>query len=397
MSRRSEETEYKVKANPRKTKDGTKYTPVFVDSTGKWRGIGKGYFDSKKAAEIAAHDAAKEHYSSGVAVVDSRKTVDQFWETVYKAHLGSLSASARDRYPSYYKNWIKPHFGHMLVVDVQVHHVQAWVNTVNNAPSIKSWYTKDSYYNLLSGIFTYAVKNKIRTTNPCADKEVRASLGKKPKRNPKVLNHEEFQAFLSKVPEYWRPLILCCLGIGGRPSEVIGLRPCDIDWDTGIVKIDHGVVIVNKERHGTSRLVSVPKDDEPRDVPLSWDTLALLEKVRATRGLSETSDQYLFIGPRGGHVDRGQVNKVVIRPALEAAGLAHKGMRMHGLRATFCSWMFDAGLDLITVMDLMGHSLASTTMVYSKTLDNTPEKVRGVWDRIDGKAHLSIVPEAEAS
>jgi integrase len=71
---------------------------------------------------------------------------------------------------------------------------------------------------------------------------------------------------------------------------------------------------------------------------------------------------------------------------LRDAGVPH--MRLHDLRHTFASMALDAGVDLKTVSNALGHSTISTTAdVYAHVTDSL---MRDAADRIDGAIATAV-------
>lgn len=150
--------------------------------------------------------------------------------------------------------------------------------------------------------------------------------------------------------------MLCCLRVGLRRSEVVGLLLADFEPTVGAL-----VVLGGKGRK--DRIVYLPQQANAHIV--SWVELrgdapgALLLPVnKANRIVSkQLSDQAVL---------------TIMRSRAEKAGIAH--FTPHDFRRTFVSDLLDSGVDILTVQQLAGHSDPSTTAKYDRRGENTKRK-----------------------
>jgi integrase len=82
-----------------------------------------------------------------------------------------------------------------------------------------------------------------------------------------------------------------------------------------------------------------------------------------------------------GHIPRDWFRRTIWRPALNAAGIAHR-VRPNDLRHAHASWLLAGGADLQVVKERMGHASIVTTEQYLHTLPDTDESALIALDRI---------------
>ena len=100
------------------------------------------------------------------------------------------------------------------------------------------------------------------------------------------------------------------------------------------------------------------------------DRYTLLSKrlVETLRNYYRTQQQkpksYLFEGQKSGEPLHSRSIQHSVVTAYQNAGLSEKGHKVHALRHSFATHLLDAGVDIHTIKELLGHSDIKTTMVY---------------------------------
>lgn len=135
-------------------------------------------------------------------------------------------------------------------------------------------------------------------------------------------------------------------GSGLRVSEALGLDVLDADPASGVVRV--------MGKGGRERMS--PLSDTARDALSAW--LAVRHEVDEGRG-----EPALFLGARGGRLNRRQAARIIETLCLRA-GLP-QAISPHGLRHSFATHLLEAGADLRSVQELLGHARLSTTQRYT--------------------------------
>jgi site-specific recombinase XerD len=169
---------------------------------------------------------------------------------------------------------------------------------------------------------------------------------KVPLRLPTVLSPEEVTRLIDAAPNLlYRTILMTLYSTGMRRGELVQLKASDIDKELMLIHIREG------------------KGKRDRNVPLS---LKLLEALREYwRWMKPVT--YLFPGVVDGRrVDAPASDKVVwhaCRVAAQRAGMT-KRIHPHTLRHSFATHLLEAGADLPTIQNLLGHADIRDTTIY---------------------------------
>jgi site-specific recombinase XerD len=165
---------------------------------------------------------------------------------------------------------------------------------------------------------------------------------KKPQRLPIVLSPEEVLQFLECVPgPKHRAILTTCYAAGLRISEVLHLRPNDIDSRRMVIRVEQG------------------KGQKDRYVMLSPKLLELLR----TWWRVERPTTWLFPGDRPGQA----ISKDAVEQACQKARRRcriPKPISPHALRHAFAVHLLETGTDVRTIQLLLGHRSLATTARY---------------------------------
>jgi integrase/recombinase XerC len=96
---------------------------------------------------------------------------------------------------------------------------------------------------------------------------------------------------------------------------------------------------------------------------------------------SDIKDQALFVNQRGTRLSDRSVRRIVDKYVLSTA--AAKQVSPHTFRHSFATHMLEAGADLRTVQELLGHVNISTTQIYTHM---TRDHLQSVYNRAHPRA-----------
>lgn len=222
---------------------------------------------------------------------------------------------------------------------------------------------------------------------------------KTPKRLPVVLTQAEVQSVLSRLSgTHW--LVAGLLyGAGLRIMEALRLRVKDVEFSRGEILVREGKGFKDRVTM-LPAAVAVPlkahlnqvRDLHQQDVAEGFGEVYLpyaLDRKYPNAG-RDWGWQYVFpsknrsVDPRSGVVRRHHVQDQAIQRAIRQvvrdAGIA-KPATPHTLRHSFATHLLQAGYDIRTVQELLGHSDVSTTMIYTHVLNKGGRGVTSPLDR----------------
>jgi integrase len=247
---------------------------------------------------------------------------------------------------------------------------EATLGQLAERPSmIRQWYaglplsalSAGQVFITLSAILAAAVDDGKITRNPCKAESVR--LRTPPRRKIVPWTPAQVAAIRAGMPERWRAIVDCGLGLGLRQGEAFGLRPEAVDFLHRIVHVNRQVLKVN------GRLwLAAPKEGRERDVPLGEPVaMALAAHMAAFRPREVTlpwnepgsrrhgepvTVRLVFTGPRGQAINSSTFGSSW-RPARGRAGIAEGGMHM--LRHAYASVLLAGGVDIRALSEYLGH------------------------------------------
>jgi integrase/recombinase XerC len=248
-------------------------------------------------------------------------------------------------------------------------HIQHFLNSL-----FKAGLAKSSMARKLAAVRAF-FKYLLRLRRIENDPTIGVRNPKQEQRRPRMLNVDQTFALLDAPPRAGENAKAAALaardhalaellyGSGLRVSEALELNLPNIDPQSGTVRV-------------------MGKGAKERLAPLSDTSIHALQRwMRLRPELARPEEAALFVGARGKRLDRRQAVRL-IAALCKQAGLP-VSVSPHSLRHGFATHLLEAGADLRTVQELLGHARLGTTQRYTRL---TLNGVMQVYDRAHPRA-----------
>ena len=230
--------------------------------------------------------------------------------------------------------------------------------------------------------------------------ELKLKWAKKPKRLPVVLTKDEVRRLLDQLSDTHWLMANLLYGSGLRLSECLQLRIQDMDFS-------YKQITVRNSKGDKDRVTMMPDiiikklEDHPesvkrlhnRDLKNGFGMVYLPDALeRKYRNANkEWGWQFVFpatqisTDPGSGIRRRHHIHETVLQKAVKVAirraGII-KHASCHTLRHSFATHLLEAGYDIRTVQELLGHNSVETTMIYTHVLNKGGKGVKSPADMV---------------
>lgn len=382
MAKRYDDKHRLLRTGERQRQNGT-YEYRWTNRRGKQESISAPTLEGLRIKE----DQIYKDKSDGIRVDDQNVKLDDLFDLWSHLKRG-LKDNTFQNYKYMYEMFVQPTLGMLRIKTIKRSDVKRLYNMLLEERGLKVA-TIDNVHTVLHQVFTLAVEENYMRINIADNllKELKQSHNIENDRKSAltVAEQELFMDFLKCEDtqyHHWYPIFAVMINTGMRVGEVCGLRWEDLDFDEGIINVEHTLVYYNhrdekgcyfnvhktKTRAGTR---TIPMLDEVREAFLMEKEYQELNHLKCNVTIDGYTD-FVFINRFGNVQHQGTLNKAIRRIIrdcndyqIEKAGknpVLLPKFSCHSLRHTFTTRLVEAGVNIKVVQNVLGHADFSTTM-----------------------------------
>lgn len=344
----------------RQRKDGrweARYTVGRDPGTGKQ--VQKSIYGKTQQEVRKKLQAATTAIDNGLFVEPSKLSISQWCGIWVENYLNHLKPLTRIKYAEQVNNHIIPKLGSVKLRNLAPHTVQAFINTLHSSGISPK--TIKNIHGVLHKALEQARQIGYIAQNPATG----TKLPRWDRKEIKPLESKDIAAFMEAIQgDPYEALFMVDLFTGLRRSEILGLTWDCIDFEKGTVHVYQQLQRIGKEYN-----LAPLKSNKPRTLSPAPHVMKVLREQRrkqaewrmvAGSGWEPWKGVPLvFTNEIGGHLSDQTVYKH-FKKIMASIGLPET--RLHDLRHTYAVMSLQAGDDVKTVQEHLGHYTAAFTL-----------------------------------
>ena len=299
----------------------------------------------------------------GIYTEQSKITLKQWMETWLAEFTGAVKDSTRTSYRQHMNNHIIPALGAVKLSELTPTACQKFINDLSRVKGLSAKTVKNVH-----GVLHHALKQAVRLGYMRMNPTEACTLPRIEKAKIEPLDAPEIKRLLDVLgDDVYSDVLRVDIFTGMREGEILGLQWSCVDFDRGTITIEKQLSrprVKGEEYRFTSL-----KNDKPRTVQPAPFVMQILKRQRRRQAEQRIQaggawddcgfPDLVFTSETGKYLNYTIVLRH-LKKALEVAGLPE--MRFHDLRHTYAVSSLQAGDDVKTVQENLGHHTAAFTL-----------------------------------
>lgn len=310
----------------------------------------------------------KKKLDQGLDYVSGKMTVYELFER-YVATKRVARENSKKTYAYFSRLLQKDIFGKMEIAKVKTLDTKKWLIKLNDAGL--GYSTLKTLKAVVGGAFKMALEDDMILKNPWNFSL--ASVISNDAEKKEILSLEQQRDLLDFIEndifgcKYYDAVVVL-LGTGIRIGEFSGLTVDDVDFERGLIRIDHQLQYYSKTGY---KIEKVKSESGNRMIPMSPAVYESLQHALANKGYADDEfKDYIFLNRNGRPISE-RILAAALRTIRKRYNDIHEDAPLpnitpHSFRHMFCSNMVNANMNIKALQYIMGHSNISITLdVYS--------------------------------
>jgi|LGOV01.1.fsa_nt_gb integrase len=335
-----------------KRKDGRFGTQIHIPD-GKYKTV---YGKTSKECRQKAYDLVAQIEDGTYVKAD--KTLFKHWvEDWKKGYLVGIKETTKKSYISHLNTHIIPAFGNKQIQSIEQSDIQKFCTSLFKDKGLSQKMVRN-IHGTLHKCLDDAISAKLIRINPATG----ITLPKKIKPKITPLTEDELSKFYKAAEnDRYASIFTFLILTGLRISELTGLTFDRVDFSNKTILIDRQLVSAYPVKFGT------PKHDKIRTVSLPTSAIRIIKSERSDQARLKlligdpdyNKHSLVFCGDDGSPINGHGVYKHL---KTVSAQIGFPGLRVHDLRHTYAVLSLQAGVDVKTVQENLGHHTAAFTL-----------------------------------
>lgn len=418
MSKKRKDNKGRILKDGEIQRDDGRYMYRYCDAAGErqtiysWRLVETDAYPAGKKKDLSLREKEAQIQKDLMDRIDtngSSITLNELFERYIRTKK-RLKQNVKENYLLMYNKHIRADYvGNMQIKTIRKMDILNVYDTMSES-GLSNGSIHIMHNNILFPVLQLAVDNNWLRKNPAKDCLKEYPYDPLNKREALTLNEQnKFIDFLSKDKVYvkYLPIVSLILETALRRGEALGLTWDNVDFKSGVLRIDHQLHYYSVNGKYCFKAGSLKTDSANRVIPLSKEAITILQDVKRNEYFTSINsgieidgyNKFIFLNSRKNNVIIPRQFGDAMIAASEKYNKQEKKsaeqekrepellpkITPHILRHTACTRMAEAGVDIKVLQTVMGHKRAEITMNIYNHVDLS--RIKKEFEKVDSQEY----------